>query len=243
MALPVPSYVQIRGIQDPAIRFRWDDWDIEAFDLPLDDALQARLSRISQRAIVAFTIGTAEWIMYRFANLCDDPSPRQYLEAAWAQVVDFTYSVHSDIQSDKWTGPIRGPIGTAIRRVKFAIQQAEVCGDPAWRAGRASNLAEHVLPNAEPFRAWRERVLERLTKLYQLNPAERLGEVVPWQALDPDHHFKIEETEALIRQFLAGLDWRRNTFLNSPQKMLKRGFKGIPYTFDIEKERKDRFDW
>ena len=140
MALPIPKYVQVPGIQDANIRYIWDDWDVEAADMPLDEELQVRLHRISHRAIVAFTIGAAEWIIHRFRILCDDPSPRLHLEAAWAQVINFRYSVHEDIKKNVWTGPIRGPIGTAIRRVKFAIEQAETFNDPAWRAGRASKL-------------------------------------------------------------------------------------------------------
>ena len=104
-------------------------------------------------------------------------------------------------------------------------------------------MAEHVITHPEPYRASHERILERLTKLYPIDPDEKLGEVVPWQALDPNEDFKAEETEALIKQFLASLNWSTNAFLNSPQKMLKQGFKGTPYTFDIEKDRKARFDW
>jgi hypothetical protein len=243
MALPIPRYLQVPGIQDATIHYTWDDWDVEASDMPLKRDLQARLNGISHRGIVAFTIGTAEWIIHRFGQLSDDPSPRQYLEAAWAQVVDFNYSDHSDVDSAKWTGPVRGPMGVAIRRVKFAVQQADVSGDPAWRAGRASNLAEHVIAEPEPFRVWRQSILERFTRLYPIDPNEKLGEVVPWQALESREDFNPENTEALINQFLARLDWNTNPFLNSPQKMLRRGFKGTPYSFDIELDRKARVDW
>src|SRR5438477_5021893 len=119
MPLTVPKYVQVPGIQDTTIRYTWDDWNVEQADMPLDDQLQERLQSLSQRATVAFTIGTAEWIIYRFGRLAHDPSPRRYLEAAWAQVVDFCYSLHEDVKMDEWIGPIRGPIGIAIRRVRF----------------------------------------------------------------------------------------------------------------------------
>src|SRR5438128_12261621 len=97
MTLTVPRYVQVSGIQDAAIRYKWDDWNVEEVDMPLEEALQERLHRVSQRAVAAFTIGTAEWIVYRFAGLSDDPFPAQRLEAAWAQVVNIRYSMHSDI--------------------------------------------------------------------------------------------------------------------------------------------------
>lgn len=243
MALPIPQYIQIADIQDINIKYLWDDWDVEATDMPLDKVLQKRFGAISQRAVATFTIGTAEWVVYRFGTLSNDPVPNQCLEAAWAQIVDFCYSFYEDIRQDQWNGPIRGPIGIALRRVGFAIQQAELGHDPAWRAGRISNLAEHIITNPTPYKDWRERVLTRLEKLYPIDSNETLGEVIPREALDPDFDFKVEETDSLINQFLSQLNHDQNPFLNSPQKMLSLGFKGIPYTFNIKDERKNRLEW
>jgi len=243
MPLPIPKYVQIPVIQTPTVHYKWDDWNVEEVDLPLDEELQKRLQSISQRAVVAFTIATAHWIVYRFGRLSDDPSPGQHLEAAWAQVVHFHYSVHEDINPNEWSGPVRGPLGTAIRRVKFAIQQAEACGDPPWRAGRAWKLAQHVISDPVPYRTWCDQIMTRLQKLYPLNSEEKLGEVVPREALDPDLDFQIEQTELLVNRFLRGLNYRANPFLNSPQQMIEQGFKGTPYVFNIEEDRKARFEW
>lgn len=243
MAFTVPRYVQVPNIQNPTIRYTWDDWNVEEVDMPLDERLQERFGAISQRAVVAFTIGTAEWIVYRFGALSDDPFPGQRLEAAWAQVVHFRYSYEQDVNLDEWNGPVRGPIGIAIRRVVYAIQQAESGLDPAWRAGRASNLAEHVIADPTSYRGWRERILDRLEDLYPLDYDETLGEVVPMEALDPEFDFNVDQTESLINQFLVRLDYNSNPFLNSPDKMLAQGFKGTPYVFDIERDRRDRFEW
>jgi hypothetical protein len=243
MALLVPNYLRVSGIQGTTIRYTWDDWDVEAVDMPLDESLRERLGAMSQRAVVAFTIGTAEWIVYRFGALSDDPVPAQRLEAAWAQVVDFRYSFEEDINLDEWTGPVRGPIGIAIRRVVYAIQQAESGLDPGWRACRASKLAEHVIMDSTPYRNWRERILDRLEALYPLDPDETLGEVVPREALDPEYLFSVDQTESLVNQFLARLDYNINPFLNSPNKILAQGFRGTPYIFDIERDRRERFEW
>lgn len=239
----IPKYIQIPNIQDNTIRFKWDDWNVKQADFPIEDILYDRLQNLAQRATVAFTIATAEWIIHRFGGLSDDPLPLEYLEAAWAQVVHFRYSYHRDIRKEEWTGPVRGPIGIAIRRVIFAIQQAEEDGDPPWRAGRISKLAEHVISDPTPYKEWRESIMKRLETLYPLDPDETLGEVVPREALDPDFDFNIEQTESLINKFLAGLDYNTNPFLNSPEKMLELGFEGTPYVFDIEADRKARFEW
>ena len=243
MASTSPAYVRVPGIQSEIIRYPWDDWNVQAVDLPLDPTLAKRLSGVSARAIAAFTIGTAEWIVFRFACLSDDPRPGQYLEAGWAGIVDFAYADERDVDLGEWRGPVRGPLGYAVRRVIFALQQAATNGDPAWRAGRAAKLARHVLPDAAPFESWEERVLDRLTALYPVSSEDPLGEVVPQEALDPDIAFDIGQTEALVNAFLSRIDWRENPFLLAPEAMRERGFKDTPYLFDAARERRRRLDW
>jgi hypothetical protein len=85
--------------------------------------------------------------------------------------------------------------------------------------------------------------MTRLQNLYPLNSEEKLGEVVPQEALDPTLDFQIEQTEPFVNRFLRSLDYRTNPFLNSPEQMLDRGFKGTPYVFNIEEDRKARFEW
>jgi hypothetical protein len=243
MSLTIPQYLRVSNIQEIEVRFLWDDWKVEEVDMPLDDAFQDRLHPLSQRAIAAFTIGIAEWIIYRFGALSNDPGPVQYLEAAWAQVIDLRYSSLSDVIPEDWTGPVRGPIGVALRRVIFALDQSHSDGDPAWRAGRASKLAEHVIPDPTLYRQWRDHILDRLERVYPLDPAEKLGDVVPREAMDPDTDLDVLETEVRINRFLSGLDYTNNRFLSPPDEMLKRGFVGTPYLFSLEADRKIRYDW
>jgi hypothetical protein len=244
MTLLPPQWVQIPGIQDEKIRYSWDDWDVEAVDMPLDPDFQERLAALSSRAIAAFTIGTAEWIVHRFAGLSADPRPGQYLEAGWAQLIDFRYSEETEINLAEWRGPVRGPLGIAIRRVLYAIQQAATLGgDPAWRAGRAAKLAQHVLPSPHPFVQWQERVLDRMLRLWPTRADDPLGDVIPREALDPDPDFDPTRTESLIRAFLAQLDRRDNPFLLAPDVLIERGFEGRPYAFDAQAERQRRLDW
>jgi hypothetical protein len=246
MPLSVPSYIHEANIQENTIRYKWDDWNVEQAEEPIDKDFFGRLKGISQRANVAFTIGTAEWIIHRFGTLCDDPLPLQYLEAAWAQIVHwryiaFTWEDHTDKKS--WSGPIKGPLGIAMTRVMYAIQQAEEDEVPELRAAWITNLVQYVMTDPTPYQNWRERIIERLERLYPRDPDETQGEVVARQALDPHYNFEIEQTESLINQFLASLDYKANPFLNSPEAMLEEGFEGTPYVFDIVEDRKARFEW
>ena len=243
MSLPVPRYVQVDGLTRATIRYRWDDWDVEAVDMPVDEALKQRLKGMSQRAVAAFSIAACEWVVHRFSGLAGDALPRQYLEAAWAQVCDFRYATHFDIDVDQWRGPVRGPLGTALRRVKFSLKQAEVEGDPAWSAGRLVRLAEHVLPEKAAFQAWRDCIIDRFIALYPFDPQESLGDPIPWQFADPAFEARPDVAEALLEAFLRQLDPAGNPFLNSFGTMLAQGFVGQPYVLDLAGDRRRRFEW
>jgi hypothetical protein len=85
--------------------------------------------------------------------------------------------------------------------------------------------------------------LQRLERLYPVDPTETMGEVVPREAFDPGIDFRPEETEAMVNQFLASLNYHENVLLNSPRTMLEKGFQGTPYHFDIIEDRRKRFEW
>jgi hypothetical protein len=243
MPLSIPRYLSEANIQSRDIRYFWDDWNVEAVDEPLREELQERLHSISQRAVAALTIGIAEWIVFRFGLVSSDDRPAMRLEAAWAQLASERYSLHRDIDLNEWRGPVRGPIGIALRRAIFAIREAEANGEPSWRADSASRIAEHVLPDAAPFLKWRDAVLDRFEALYPIDADETLGEVVPREALDPENAFDPNSTEYQVNAFLSSLDHRRNPYLASPDQMVKAGFLGVPYTFDIKQDHAARYLW
>jgi hypothetical protein len=243
MALTIPSYLQLPDIQSPVIRYTWDDWDVERVEIPLEEDIQERLHRISQRSAAAFAIGTAEWILYRFGSLSSDPSPVLRLEAAWAQIVNIRYSKQNDVDTRDWRGPVYGPVGLAVRRAVVAVAEAERAGEPAWRAGSACKVAQHVINDPTPYRKWREQILTRLERLYPLDPDETLGDVVPREAMDPDRQFDPSETETLVNLFLAELPFSNNPFINSPEQMFEQGFEGTPFVLDQEADRRARHDW
>ncbi len=257
MTLGVPGYLQTARIQDDTLRYEWDDWD----DLPAvtttDEELLARLPRVSQRAVLAFMCGTAEWIYHRLAKLCDDPAPSDYLEAAWALIVEVRYCGYGtgmwwqnyEAETESWVGPVKGPIGDGLERLEIACQQLALEGtDPVRRAGLIAALATYIMLDPAPYKRWCELVLDRFEALYARDPEDEMGDVVPRQAVNPEFDFHVEQTEALINQFLGSLDYRANKFLSSPEEMLESEellmrFQGTPYVFDIELDRRTRHGW
>jgi hypothetical protein len=252
MVLSVPGYLKRAGVLDDAVRYPWDDWKALPGTTEPDEEIAGRLKGLSQRAVLAFGCGSAEWVVYRFEKLCAESGPWDYLVAAWAMTVDVRYGGYGDstqwqvYSHNGWDGPIRRPIRNALQVLEAALQQlAWNRIDPVRRAGKVAALARYVLTDPAPYIRWCDDVIERFNLLYPRHPEDPLGDVVPRQAIDPEFDFKLEQTEALVNQFLAGLDYRSNVFLSPPEGMLQHfddgeDFVGTPYIFDIELDRRAR---
>ena len=244
MPRPVPKYIEAANIRTPQLRYRWDDWRLEEFygDLSDEDLID-RIDDLSYRASVAMTIACAEWVVHRFDAVSNDRIPHQYVEAAWAAVVDEKYLSEWQPPDDDWIGPVRGPLSVALLIIRESIGIAVHEDEQAVPVLYIGNLAEHILPDPEPFLAWRDAALERLGFLYPFNAEETLGEVVPREVFDPSYPFRIEMTERLARAFLRTLDHRGNPFLVSPKAMVESGFEGTPYEFSLEEDQRKRVEW
>jgi hypothetical protein len=157
----------------------------------------------------------------------------RYCRVTWD---DYTH------ESAGWVGQVKRPIAIAMTRVEYTFQAILEYGNPELSGGWLDNLAQYVITDPAPYQMWRDRVIERLEALYPWSADDKLGEVVPREALDPDFDFRLEQTESLINRFLATLDYRSNPFLNSPDKILEQGFEGTPYIFDIERDRQSRVE-
>ena len=249
----IPKYLEESNVQDPSVRYLWDDWhDNPALEV-VDKQLVARLKRISQRATLAFACGITEWIIFRFSRLFAEAEPWNFLEAAWAMVVHRRYSGYGvpnwQFYSQKnWErGPVKGPIRNALVYLEIAFEQlsSEYRTDPAMLTATLSTLANYVLTDPAPYQQWSAAVLDRLEALYPRNPNDKLGDVVPREALDPGHPFTLEETEVLVNRFLGSLNPPENRFLSPPQAIAEHvdgepDFPGRPYRFSLETDRTAR---
>lgn len=243
MAYAIPGYIETANIDDPRLRFVWDDTRASEDFQFSPDALLEKIAGVTLHAKIALGIGIYEWVIWRFRSISDDPLPFQVAEAAWCANVHRLYMKYIELDRDCWLGPIRGPLWCAttwlLPMVFFSDDRPE-----EWESGLAylSRLAVHVLPRPSVFKNWLRISQERLVKLYPLpqpdpfedlfgeREEERRGPLVPREVLDPRLTFQTEVTNLLINKYLAGVDRRTNTLLRSPEEMVAAGFDGAPYT-------------
>lgn len=243
MPLTIPRYIRKAKIQDVLLRYKWDDWNVQSFFELESDTFHKRMSGVSYRANIAFTIACGEWVVQRFDLVSDDPVPLDHMEASWAGMIDPLYAVWWEPPDEFWLGPIRGVLQLAIIFTLEAKAAANDYTDPALSAYHAWNIAEHIMTNPQPLTDWRERVVDRLERLYPFNEDDPMGDVVPKEVLDPDFDFQSEMAEQLVQAYLISLDPGTNRFLRTPKQMLEFGFKGTPYRFDIKEDRIARNDY
>jgi len=224
---------------DRSIRYKWDEWGSRFGPIRSDEKIGQRLSHLTHRAVGAFAVSAAEWVVSRYESMIETTVPRLCLEAASAQLVDFRYSSYWDLEGD-WSGPIKGPIRVAFDFLSLTLESISRAADPAADATVVSALAYYVINSSDSYKRWELSSLDRLKTLYPFDSQDTLGGVVPREALDTGRPFLVDETETLINRFLASVDHLNNPFLNPPQEMLKRGFSTTPYVFNNQEDMRVR---
>ena len=241
--LDKPRYILEANIADIHLSYCWDEWEVDKSYKPANLDLTSRMANLSHRANVAMCIAIAEWVVWRFEKLSDDPTPLLYLEAAWAGNVHNAYVRYIETADDDWRGIVRGPMNIAL---SIVIDLLWGCEDttPGENVAWMSNLAELVLPDTHAYRQWREACIQRLEENFPRTDDDtddlfldepNLGAWVPRELFDPNLPFEVSMTRSLIRRFIQGLDYRKNNFLNSPVEMLEfPDYNNTPYTLPID---------
>ncbi|WP_426755863.1 hypothetical protein [Myxococcus sp. Y35] len=212
MSITFPNYVRANVVPSTPVAYEWDD---ETTDVFLDDArLAKRIGAATARGIAALSVGCAEWIVYRFSGLSDDPMPYQYLEAAWAGIIDWNLmKIPHGAKLKDWKGSVRRPLFLAIRTLKENLSLASSGDYPAEETVHLVFLARYVLPDPKPFMKWLDSAIGRLETYYS---GDGMGEPVPREVLDPDFDFKPEQAKELLEEYLRTVASSGNPYLNLP---------------------------
>ena len=189
--------------------FSWSDWDpYAAVGSPPVDRVE-ELGLCSDRALVAYTIALAEWVVHRFKNMLDDTIPIHFLQAAWVSEIDPHVNPPPESDEANWKGPMRGSIDLALMTVLNAMASMDG-GKPEVDAALAEQIAGHIWNWSPSFVAWRDVVVPRLQRVFPRQRDDRRP-VAP--AMFTTAGYDPRDTEAQISAFLASVNFEENFFL------------------------------
>lgn len=212
MSLIPPEYIPIGLISQEVILHEWSDWDPYEKIQPQDEGTMHALSKVSNRGITAFSIGCAEWVVYRFIKLSFDQTPYDFLESCWVLVMGNEDVQLEGLEESEWKGPVRGAIDLALLTIVNTWNKSEFDSTEADGAF-AAQMALLVLSDKSLFLEWQEKVLQRLIKYFPRDRENPDGPPVPREILDPSVDLDAFQSESLIKDFLGRVDYQSNPFL------------------------------
>lgn len=112
-----PKHIPVDTMSKPLVNDHWEDWDPYALLGKASEATPDVLEEVSDRGVITFAIGCAEWVTYRLSPYLTDQQAWHYLEACWAWVLGATVALPPDPICDEWQVKIHAPIGLSILTV------------------------------------------------------------------------------------------------------------------------------
>lgn len=193
--------------------FPWDEPNYLGYLYYIPAQLHDRLLLLTDNANLALSIGIGHWILARFHELDNDPEPRQFVDAVWAEMTEDWHCARYYPPDDLWHGPVRGPMVVVMTILYDSIAGLDDNPFLADRAVWMHNLARHVVAPLGAFELWFEAVVSRLETLHTWK-AEGIGEanlfdddfprgaVLSPEVLMPDMPYDPRQSESLCRRFV-----------------------------------------
>ena len=215
LMLPIPSYINVEKLRGQPPNFSWSD------DLPhgvlqeLDKVTVHTIAGASDLAKVAFVIGCAEWVVYRFEAESSVDFAWDFIESSWARLIDPFLGRPWEPREWVWTGRADGSIVTALHSITNTFYGIDEGGGWRQEIPLASTFTAHVLGGFREFQQWRDAVVAHLVQHFPYDDVDPFGPPVPRTALDPSVELTGALREAALRSFLQSLNPERNRFLTS----------------------------
>lgn len=210
-----------------------------------NDRLISAVSKMNHKAALGLLTALCEWVFWRLKKHCDIQMCIDVLEANWAGSVSKLYMKPWKYACKYEISIVQSPIWIAIQslritKIKFIRGDKFIFSEfPTMVA-----LVNHICPDKKQFESWLSDCIKRAVQYFPAgyNYFEALEEdddemydstnepVIPREFFF-DSTFKYEKSYVnnLLQAFLGELNYQDNSFLETPELMLSRGFKGIPY--------------
>jgi hypothetical protein len=227
-----PPHIAAADLPRTSVAYRWDNTTEEEM-MFFQMNIAHRIAEMSDRAALAFSLGVLEWTLWRLRPELPGDEVFQFLDAAWAALVDWRYLKSFDLP--EWEPAFERPVGGPLRESFNVLQGSFVEA----RSGKPfmhdpviiSKIALYVCERPEAFKVWRRSIIRRLIGMYPMDRTAPPGRPVPRSLLNPGYVPSPEMDNKNIADYLAGLNWQTNRFLRSPDELKEEGFEGIPYAW------------
>ena len=223
--LAQPEYVKSAGIVGAPIKYKWNNDRGMDLDDVQNDRLYDAVDASSFRAKMALAAVLTEWIAWRFDGHTDVTDALMRVEAAWAAVVDASYSKDLEIElvADDDSEPVKAPLESALNHLSDAHDQyvngSIYLAEPVMKLGM---LARHVAPDKKRFDHWLSATLARTAKVFPRGaPYDEDSETydasaeppVPRAFFEGDFQYTPAAAKAAITRFLQHAKPAQNPYL------------------------------
>jgi len=247
---PPPIYIQESGVLDAPAKFPWKGKGAH-YGPEQGTKLHTAFQKLTVCAEATVCALVEEWLLWRLSSATDAQPWLDHVDATLAWEIDPRYRDENAVKFRVDTSANQA-IRDAVMCVGLATDD-RFWESPATADDKAAAVVSVTRQTLEgkllrSFNTWLEFALTRAAKLDPKPKAKRprrkdfdsdeqyyeasrpyFGRALPREALDPNTDYTPSDREKLLRSFLEGLDWKKNRFLRSPEKMKKLGFKGTPY--------------
>lgn len=246
-----PAYITQAGVLDAPPEFAWKGSGYH-YGPSQGTKVHAALGLLTTRGISTVAALTMEWILWRFHKAIDLQHYLNVVDSVLAWEIDWRYRAKKPEGIPKDT-----PVHQVMRDAFWVL--SSIANDEYWEYPTVNapstasliHITKQVLPSKQQkaFLKWVEGAMAVATKLdpgpgkprpiigdfgndreqYRAALQPYFGHPLPREALDPAAGYTPEQRDALLAKLLAGLDWKQNPFLRSPEDMQKLAFPGTPY--------------
>lgn len=207
------------------------------------------LWKLNHKATIGLAAALSEWIIWRLSKDRDVSKLINAIEAIWLSLIDKLYLSNWKYSGDKGETIFKNIVWIVFSSHLF-IRDNYIKGDYQiqYRIMNLAMLARHVTPDPVMFDTWLDDCFARLTKLF---PAQYdRGDVMDHPENYPKYYdssseppiprefffepgFDYEKTNIveLLSKFMEHVDHSNISFFKSPEKMIEKGFIGVPYLY------------
>jgi len=232
------------------ISYKWnEDIAMEIEEINNEKIITA-LDQISYKGRMAVGALIYEWIICRFEKLVDITDAAIRLDAAWAGAIAPCYSKNLDFEYTYEgnyieTHPMESCILVAQEFLELIsiryLRGGVYLGEPV---AKLILLAKHIRKDKKSFSLWLSEIIKKTSKTFpfKMDIDEYYNnDDKPYYYLDEEPVYRDffetgfvhtpENAKKAINDFLKNLDPVSNPYLNTPEEMFAKGFKGTPYQY------------